>query len=830
MQPEPVATYRLQLRPGFGFDEAAALAPYLAALGVSHLYLSPILQAAEGSLHGYDVTDPQRLNTQLGGAEGFDRLQRALAGQGLSLMQDLVPNHMSIAGRQDRWWWDLLKHGQGSPYAAYFDVDWNAAEERWPGQVLLPALSDHYGRVLEAGGLQVRADGVELWLDAEGQPFPLDPGSFDPGLARAEAGPARDALNRDPEALHALLGRQHYRLARWRAADRDLGYRRFFDVKDLAGLRMEDPAVFAATHALTIALVAEKKVRALRVDHPDGLRDPAQYLRRLRTACPDAWIVVEKILARGEELPADWPVEGGTGYDFLALADGLLNDPRGQAPLQAQFQAFCAEDRDYAAVKLESRRQALEGLLASELQRLAQLFVQVCERHRRHRDYSLHELREALLETAAQFPVYRSYAAVDPETGPRLDAAGRRAIESACRDAAAARPDLDPELFAFLRSICTLRWPQGPELDLALRFQQVCAPAMAKGVEDTAFYRWRPLPSLCEVGADPARFSVSPLDFHQACQRALKEHPYGLLTSSTHDSKHSEDCRARLALLSERPQAWIEAVRRWSPLTARHRGAWRDPLMELTFYQELVAAWPIDAGRLGAGLVKAAREARLHTDWKKPDAAYEAGLRDLVQGSLADPEFMAAVEAFTRRLVLPGRINSLSLALLRLCCPGVPDLYQGCEAWRLSLMDPDNRRPVDFNALQEALRGLIQPPPLAGDDAGHCKQWLIRQALQLRRRRPGCFGPGGAYTPLQAEGPRGVHALAFRRGGSCIAVLPRLVGGLDGDWDGTQLALPEGSWNNVLDGGVGLKGRQPLQRLLQRFPVALLELEDGLCP
>jgi (1->4)-alpha-D-glucan 1-alpha-D-glucosylmutase len=836
VKPEPVATYRLQLRPDFGFDQAAALVPGLAALGVSHLYLSPVLQAAEGSLHGYDMTDPRRLNVELGGRPAFDRLHQALYAHGMGLMLDLVPNHMSIAGRQNPWWWDLLKHGPGSRHARYFDVDWEANEARWPHQLLLPVLSDHYGRVLEAGRMKVRRSGGEYVVEAEGEVFPLDPKRLGTALPALADDARIAALNMDVEALHQLLQQQHYRLALWRAGDRDLGYRRFFDVKELAGLRMEDPEVFNAVHSLVVDLVRQGQVQALRVDHPDGLREPAAYFRRLRQACPGAWIVAEKILQADEELPADWPVDGSTGYDHLALADGLLLDPAGQAPLTDFFAAFTGQAEPWEQLKLRSRRDALAGLLASELNLLSQRFVQVCERHRRHRDYSQAELRHALLESAAHFPAYRSYASVNGEL-PELSAQDRGRIEQALRQAAAARPDLDPELFRFFESLLLLKWPRGPELDLALRFQQFCAAAMAKGVEDTAFYRYFPLASLGEVGADPGRFGTDPAAFHEACRRAQKKKPLSLLADSTHDTKRSGDCRARLALLSERPRAWIEAVKAWSAHNERHRtGDWPDRAMEYLLYQNLVAAWPVEAPRLEAAMLKSAHEAKQQTSWKKPDQAYEEALKSFVQGALADSDFMEMVEAYVRPLLGPGRINALSLTLLKLCAPGVPDIYQGTEAWRLSLVDPDNRRPVDFEGLARAMARLPAPDgdapfaqglDLGRDEEGLAKLWLLRQGLALRRRRAECFGPVGSYEALALEGPEDLSALAFIRGGRCVAVAPRLTLGLEQGWRGTMVALPKGRWRNCLDGARNLEGPQPLERLLLHFPVALLEPEGS---
>ena len=832
MTPEPSATYRLQLRPDFGFEEAAALVPYLAGLGISHLYLSPVLQASHGSLHGYDVCDPQRLSDDLGGAPGFDSLHAALAAFGLRLMLDIVPNHMAVLGRQNRWWWDLLKHGRHSRHAAYFDVDWQADEERWPGQVLLPLLSDHYGRVLDAGGLRLAYEEGEAVLLAEGQAFPLDPGTLEEGLKKGDlAGElARAALNQDKAALHALLGRQHYRLGLWRSEQRDLGYRRFFDVKELVGLRTEDPEVFGASHGLALAMLADGRAHALRVDHPDGLRDPVQYFQRLRLAAPKAWIVAEKILAPGETLPPDWPIQGSTGYDFAAMVDGLFVDPQGEEPLRAFFETFTAQRLPYRDLERKSRQEALEELLASEVHRLGQLFLQVCERHPRHRDHLAQDLRQALTLCAVQFPVYRSYARVAEDGSAQVSELDQQRIRGAVRAAFQSAPGLDVELYQFLEELLCLRWPSGPELDLALRFQQLCGAAMAKGVEDTAFYRYRPLPCLSEVGADPEIFGRDMAAFHAHNLRAQKDQPYTLLAGSTHDSKRSEDSQARLALLSECPEDWNAAVKKWSIHNeGQHHQGWPDRLMEISFYQDLFAAWPITPARLEEALLKSAREAKQWTSWKDKNAAYEKGLQNFLQGVLGDAGFMTQMAAFVERLQGPGRLNSLSQCLLRLCSPGVPDIYQGCEAWRLSLMDPDNRRPVDFPALQEACGGLEEAPDFQRDEQGLCKLWLIKQALKLRRRQSRCFGAQGSYAPLQAEGALSGHVVAFQRGQNCLAVAPRLVLGLQGGWQDTRLPLPAGLWRNVLDGREGFSGGLALSDLLERFPVALLERQEAPC-
>ena len=873
------ATYRLQLRNGVGFDEVRDLVPYLAELGVSHLYASPYLQATQGSTHGYDIVDPTRVDEQLGGAEAHERMCEALLAAGLGQVIDIVPNHMAIAGRENPWWWDVLENGPSSRYASYFDVDWEASEDRWPNKVLLPVLGDHYGRVLEDGQLRLAHAAGAFVVCYEDHVVPIDPSSL-AGLlgevaersgshllafiAQGHAGlprptvTARQAverrhrdkavlftllarlcdeepavagsidaavtrLNADPDALDALLEQQNYRLAYWRSASRDLGYRRFFDIKDLAGLRVEVPEVFAASHALPVEWVQRGWVHGLRIDHPDGLRDPSEYFRRLREACPNAWIVAEKILEPGEHLPATWPIAGTTGYDFLNLAAGLFVDPRGEAELTRLHDEVTGQPHAFTELAPASKRQVLEDLLGSEVNRLVNLLVAVCERHRRHRDYTRPELRAALTEIAVHFPVYRSY--VSAGTG-EVDDADARHVDHAIEAAIGAGRDLDPELFRFLRDVLLLGHPGSLESELAMRFQQLTGPAMAKGIEDTAFYRDHRLIALNEVGGDPTRFGVDPAGFHDACARAQQTHPLRMLASTTHDTKRSEDVRARLTLLSEVPERWADAVRRWSQHNRQHwQGDLPDRSTEYLIYQTLVGAWPIDEQRLTGFVQKAVREAKQHTSWTAPNESYEQVVVAFARALLEDEAFRADLEAFATELVGPGRINGLALTLLKLTAPGVPDIYQGTELWDLSLVDPDNRRPVDFGARRQWLDevGTLTPEEiLARMDEGLPKMWVLRQALRARRLHPHSFGPAGTYQPLLAQGSRAEHAVAFVRGSRAMTVVPRLVTGLADGWGDTVVEVPHGDWRDAMTGDTWSGGSVPLSALLGRFPVALL--------
>ena len=879
MAPELRATYRLQLRNGVGFAQATELVGYLAELGVSHLYASPYLQASEGSTHGYDIVDPTRVDDQLGGAAAHERMCQALLDADLGQVIDVVPNHMAIGGRQNPWWWDVLENGPSSRYASYFDVDWDSSEERWPNKVLLPVLGDHYGRVLEDSQLQLEHAEGAFVLRYEDHVFPVDPSSLASllgevaeargselltFLAERHAGlprptvTARQAvarrhrdkavllallarlcreesaiaagidaavarLNGDHDALDALIEQQNYRLALWRTASRDLGYRRFFDIKDLAGLRVEEAEVFAATHALPVAWARRGWVHGLRIDHPDGLRDPGEYFRRLREAFPDAWIVAEKILEPGEQLPADWPIAGTTGYDYLNLVGGLFVDPLGEEALTRLHEEVSDQPSDFAELAHASKRQVLDDLLGSEVSRLVSLFVAVCERHRRHRDYTRRELRAALTEVAVHFPVYRSYVSVATGAVGETDV---RHVEQAVEAAIEATPDVDPELFRFLCDLLLLRHPGSLEGELAMRFQQLTGPAMAKGVEDTAFYRDQRLIALNEVGGDPTRFGVDPGRFHDACSQAQATHPTRMLASTTHDTKRSEDVRARLALLSETPERWAEAVRRWSEHNHRHRqGALPDGPTEYLLYQTLVGAWPMDEVRLTAFLEKAMREAKRHTSWTAPDERYEQSVMAFARALLHDQAFRSHLEAFVAELVHPGRLNGLAQTLIKLTAPGVPDVYQGTELWDLSLVDPDNRRPVDFALRRRMLAELEQLAPEAiveRMDEGLPKLWVVRQALRARRLRPQSFGPAGTYRPLSAQGSMADRLVAFARGEDVVVAVPRLVMGLADGWGDTALELPSGDWRDLMSGDVWSGGPVPIAALLGRFPVALL--------
>ena len=820
MRLTPRATYRLQLHDGFTFFDAAMVVPYLAGLGISHLYLSPIMRAGAGSAHGYDVLDHSTVSPALGGETGFLQLAATARSHGLGIVLDVVPNHMSILFG-NTWWWDVLKHGRDSSFARAFDIGWDGPEAKLHDQILLPVLTDPYGREVDHGTIRVAAAGEALEVRYGDHRFPVSPESAT-GLEAHDAA-ALDRLNTDPESLHAFLEAQHYRLARWTVGDEELVYRRFFDIKELIALRAEDPDVFDAVHEIPLRLIRAGAVDGLRIDHPDGLRDPAGYFARLRAAAPDTWIIAEKILGPGEPLREDWPVDGTTGYDFAAQVGGLFIDPAAEPAFDAAYRSFTGDEASFAETAYVAKHEVLRRSLRADVDRLTELLARICERHRRHRDHTRREIQQAIRELAAQLPVYRTY--VRPGAAESVE--DLAVLDAAVAAAVARRPDIDPELLAFIRGLALLRVPGTLETDFALRLQQLTAPAAAKGVEDTAFYRYTRFAATNEVGGDPGRFAVGPESFHEQQATHAERWPRTQLATSTHDTKRSEDVRARLAVLSELPAEWAAAVHRWSEGNRRHHaGGAPSPSLEWLYYQTLVGAWPIDAERAGAYLEKAAKEAKQETSWVDPQPAYDAGLRSFVAATLADPAFTGDLEAFVAPLIAPGRVNALSQTLLKLTAPGIPDLYQGNELWDLSLVDPDNRRPVDFGRRQElvaALDGLSPAAISARSDDGLPKLHLIRAALAARARAPEAFA--GSYVPLHAVGRRAHHAVAFVRGGEAITIVPRLVRALGGDWADTRLPLPPGSWHDVISGAAVRSDR--LADLLGAFPVALLLRESG---
>ena len=877
------ATLRLQFHRDFTLDDAAALVDYFAELGISHLYASPLLSARPGSRHCYDMVDPSTINPELGGEPALRRLVAALRRRDMGLILDIVSNHMAVGGAANPWWLDVLEWGQRSPYASFFDIEWHSPDPLLKGQLLVPFLRSDYGEMLLAGELPLRFVAARGCFHVEHHEhhFPLDPASYaelleaaehpalqalaarfaalasradawqaaaglKAELARlAEQAPIRQALedmlgrydSRSAagfQRLHRLLERQHYRLASWRTAADDINWRRFFDINELGGLRVERPRVFEQTHGKILDLIASGLVDGLRIDHIDGLADPRGYCRRLRRrserllgARPPAAalghlpLYVEKILGQGEQVPGDWRVDGSTGYDFMNQVSLLQHDPAGAAPLGTLWSDLSGRPSDFLEELRQARQAMLTGPLAGDFETVAQALLQVARGDLMSRDLTLGAIRRALLELIVHFPVYRTY----------ITACGRRAedqpfFQQALQGARSTLGESDWPLLDHLQ-----RWlggeplrqvPPGPlrkARKLAcVRFQQLTSPTAAKALEDTACYRSARLLSRNDVGFDPQRFSAPPQAFHDACQSRQQRFPHSLLCTASHDHKRGEDTRARLAVLSERGPWFAARVRRWLALAAPLRQRLADgpapsPGDELMLLQTLLGSWPLAlaaddaaglrdyAERLAEWQQKALREAKLRSSWTAPNLNYEHACRAYLQGLLSDPRqagLRAELAAAANAIAPAGALNGLVQALLRMTTPGVPDLYQGSEFWDFSLVDPDNRRPVDFAARQRALAHGVAPRQLLTDwRDGRIKQWLIAHTLALRLQRPALFA-SGRYLPLAVAGSQAERVLAFARehaGERLLVIVPRLASALLGD--ATLPLIPAENWGDT---------------------------------
>jgi malto-oligosyltrehalose synthase len=968
----PYATYRLQFHQGFGFADAAALIPYLAELGVTHVYASPYLRAKPGSLHGYDIIDHNAINPEVGDNESFAGYCAALSEHGVGQILDFVPNHVGIFGTANRWFLDVLAWGEDSAFSEYFDIDWHPAKPELHGKLLVPLLGDHYGAVLTNGELKLSIDATEdgfsVWYYEHR--LPVSPTTYtqilrpaidrlvqtdeNAGAPEARLGllaagfnelkrpartrPARlarvalaerlrvdlgeelrnnaafrqqvetvvmemNGIAGEPlsfKRLHKLLEGQNYRLAYWRVAAEEINYRRFFQINELAGIRVELPEVFEAIHALVFRWIDQGLLHGLRIDHVDGLFDPQQYLQRLQhryregrnrgdaadPADPDGapgdlYVVVEKILSSHESLPNGWPVAGTTGYEFLNRVNGLFVDPDGEPELTATYEAFVGDMPSFREMAYRGRKLAMEQELASELRVLANEINHLTEGSWYIRDYTLVGVRQALREIVASFPVYRTYVdwhGIRPEDRRDIDwavAHGRRRSD---------RSDLS--VFDFLHELLTTELGRGriPAVNrrevrrLAMKFQQYTGAVMAKGLEDTAFYRYNRLLSLNEVGGEPTRFGVSVAAFHRDSQETTRRWPHTMLSTATHDTKRGEDVRARINVLSELPGEWAECLQRWSLQNRRHKSELNgEPAPsandEYLFYQTLIGAWPVELmgptdpdpeqldylrERMSEYMLKAVREAKAHSSWTNQDAAYEQALGTFVEraldGRVRNP-FLESIWPVARSFAIAGVVNSLAQTTLKLTTPGVPDIYQGCELWDLSLVDPDNRRPVDFGGRETVLRMLRERwdegssnvqlvADLLNDwPSGAVKLFVTWRLLQLRRATPDVF-LHGSYQPVDAEGPCAGNLCAFLRlhgDAAALVVVPRLVTRLRSrdaiwpivaaEWSETTLLLPAmaaATMRNAFTGepltledADGGGTRLSLGKALENFPVGV---------
>jgi len=843
----PRATMRLQLHKAFTFADAATLIPYLVELGISHVYSSPILKARSGSIHGYDVVDPTEVNPELGGEHGLRDFVAALRGAGLGLIVDIVPNHMAVGAADNPWWTDLLRYGRSSRYADFFDVDWETGDPSLRGKVLAPFLGRQYGEALEAGEIRLAlspaGEPVIRYFDSE---FPIDPDDY---AHIAECGPESfDPGNRDGRCqIHKLLERQHYRLAWWGAAGDEINWRRFFDINGLAGLRIEVPAVFEETHATLFRLYAEGLIDGFRVDHVDGLSDPPGYCRRLRQRldelAPDrhAYLVIEKILGAGESLPTNWGVDGTSGYDFMNEVSALQHDASSAAALGQLWHSATQRPADFEDEEVPARLEILQRGFDAQLNAVTGALHRVARSDRNTRDTSAAAIRRGLVALLSHFPVYRGY-----DAGSKRSPSDQAAFAKALTAAKSTSPGSAHTVLDLLD-----RWLGGEPGDkvAGTRFQQLSAPVAAKAVEDTAFYRYGRLLSRNDVGFDAARLGGSIADFHRSCADRLACFPDAMLATATHDHKRGEDLRARLAVISEVPDEWAAFLAQCRALEAKRP----DPADEIMLYQMIIGAWPLeldfsdDAGcnalaeRLAAWQQKALREAKLRTDWTTPNETYEATARNFLFGLLSsDGDFLPVVRSFIDLIAPAGALNGLAQLLLKMTAPGMPDFFQGTEFWDFSLVDPDNRRPVDYGSRQAALAGEAGTVKcLTSWRDGRIKQAVIHQVLGLRLQTPDLFARGD-YSPLPVKGALEEHIVAFSRslGNSVmIVVVPRLTHRLlpaDGrlllephHLRGSTLSLPEQlhgiQLRSLLDGdSVTGQPELPLQAMLTDFPMAVL--------
>jgi (1->4)-alpha-D-glucan 1-alpha-D-glucosylmutase len=917
------ATARLQFHKDFPIPRATALVPYFSKLGISHLYASPLLRARAGSTHGYDVVDPNQINPELGGEDALRDLVAELRRHDMGLILDIVPNHMGVGGAENAWWLDVLEWGRASPYADFFDIDWDPPDGSLRGRMLAPFLGASYGEVLRDNQLVLRFDAEDgrIFIDYFGNRFPINPRDY-AAILLAEGGPLEEAArafgdlpadrdemrqaaeaaramlrrpelaepiaaalkgynDKDPasqDRLHRLLDRQNFRLAWWRAASDEINWRRFFDVNALAGLRAELPQVFEESHRTILRLYAEGLIDGVRVDHVDGLADPRGYCRKLRRRLQSAGesrpatlpkiepvIWVEKILATHERLPTEWLTDGTTGYDFMNEVAGVLHDAAGEAEMTRIWVQTTGRPAEFETEAVAARRQILRDSLSSELYATSVAIHRIARRDLVTRDFTLTAIQRTLTELLAHFHVYRIYAGA-----AGLSQADRQAMDWALAGARRTVRVVDRNLLELLA-----QWLSGESLRSVpagtrrreflramVRFQQLSAPTAAKSVEDTAFYRYGRLLSRNEVGTEPDQFAITESAWHAAMRERRKRTPLGLLATATHDHKRGEDARMRLAVLSEIPAEWEAALQRWMRLNAPLRrdlnGPAPDPADEVMLYQTLIGAWPLDLStedrdglaafreRVAAWQQKALREAKRHSGWAVPDEAYEQACQDFLAATL-DPDRPARVAQdigqFVARIALPGAINSLSQTLLRVTGPGIPDLYQGCEFWDFSMVDPDNRRPVDFGARAGALdEGVTVPHLLTTWRDGRIKLHVLARALAFRARCPALFLEG-SYTPLKLEGAFAGQAIAALRsleGQHVLTVSSKCVAGFPikdtpaipaSAWDGTSIVVPRhltglSMTDRLGSGGTAkLPAKLRVQDLLVDLPVALLEVK-----
>lgn len=937
----PLSTYRIQLNREFTFAQAAEIVPYLAALGISHVYASPYLRAREGSQHGYDIIDHHHLNPEIGTVEEYENLVAVLHENGMGQILDLVPNHMAVMGADNAWWLDVLENGEASAYADFFDIDWEPLKDELQGKVLVPVLADQYGTVLDRGELKLSFDQGKgefsvLYFQHR---FPVNPREYPRILtaaaellqksasteesdvlelqsliaafghlpSRTESSPEkRTERNRDKEinkkrlaglcershpvaaaiessvanmnglpgvagsfdALHELIKSQAFRLAYWRVAADDINYRRFFDVNDLAAVRQENETVFTQTHEFVLRMVKEGKIGGLRIDHPDGLYDPAEYFRRLQAKCCEEtglsdplYVVAEKILSGREQLQPNWLISGTTGYDFANLVNGLFVDPVAEDHMTKTYALFIGETMDFKEQVYRCKKLVMDRLLNSELNVLANHLSRIALADRHTCDFTVKSLRDALTEVVACFPVYRTYISAN-----NVSAADAEYISEAIEYAKHRSTSADSSVYDFIRGVLLTQQAEGhPQfywqsvVRFAMRFQQYSSAVMAKGFEDTSLYRYHRLVSLNDVGGDPRCFGFPLKRFHVAMQQRAQEWPHAMIATSTHDSKRSEDVRARIDVLSEIPELWRERVTLWQRINkfSGRQSVRPSANDEYLFYQTLLGTWPLEQSmsedfqqRINGYMLKAMREAKENTSWSNQNQEYEGCVTDFVTSAMQNQAFLADFIPFQQKISHFGMLNSLSQTVIRLTAPGVPDTYQGCETWQFNLVDPDNRRHVDYRNREAMLRKLQEsdesdPAKYLGDlsstmSDGRAKIFVCWKLLGLRQMMPDLFR-SGTYAPVHIEGPRTEHVIAYRRvlaGEQIVVIVPRWCAKLldfttqmpfgKAAWKQTAIELSdvEVEYQEVFSGSVhrieGPGAFLQIASVLQHFPVAVL--------
>ncbi|OHB55741.1 MAG: malto-oligosyltrehalose synthase [Planctomycetes bacterium GWF2_42_9] len=824
LQKSIIATYRIQLTPDFGFNQCVKIIPYLEKLGISHIYLSPIFQAENGSTSGYDITDNQKINVELGGEKEFYNLVKIANQKNLSIILDIVPNHMSIKSDKNKLWMDVLQNGKDSRYSHFFDIDWQSSNKKLKNKILLPILGNHYFEELQAGSLKIKRVKNDYYVSYFNSSFPLNESSVKKIRTKTikNIDEQIELINKTPELMDEILNEQFYFLSHWESADKEINYRRFFTINHLIGLRIEDQDVFEYVHKPILKLLKENQIDGLRIDHIDGLRDPAAYLNKIRKKNEKIWIVVEKILGSDEKIPIDWPINGTTGYDFLNLLNGLFINPSSKKELLKLYRQLTGETRIFEQMLQKKKLLTLQKNFGGEFCRLLKMLENISRTHIKYRDLTSTELNQALSAIISVFPVYRTY--INKLDVP-LSSQDNNIIKNVISAASEKNLEIHKIVWEFFSDLLCGKLKGDAELEFIQRLQQLTGPVMAKGAEDTTFYCYNHLISLNEVGGDPSQFGTSCSRFHKICENIQNDWPLTMLTTSTHDTKRGEDVRMRINMITEIPRQWQKNVNTWFKLNKQfHLGNLPEANTEYFLYQTLVGAWPLEESRIKDYMIKAVREEKVHTNWTNIKTKYEESLMYFIKNILKNRKFVQSLESFIRLILKPSQISSLSQTLIKYTAPGVPDLYQGTELWDLNLVDPDNRRPVNYqirkNIFKE-IQTMSAVQALKKLDTGLAKMFVIYHCLKTRKKYYKNFGNESSYIPLEITGRKSSHIICFCRGSKVITVAPRLLMSLNSDWADTTLSLHSGIWVNVFT-EKRYESCAKIKSMLREFPLALL--------